>query len=441
VISLLVWTTFLAGGVYPVVWIPAAIGIAALAVRLRPGIAGEARLLDVSLICVVLAILAQLIPLPHAVLLRIDSTARLLRGLLSLPIAPTLPISIVPGDTLAAAGITCAAVLTFWVARQLCESGRAGRLIRAIAVIGLIGSVAAIVQSSASKELLYGMWRPFDAGARPYGPFVNRNHFAAWVMMACPLTFGYLLARAPEPREERTLSQRIVDAVMQLESFRLWLATAICIMTVAVVISGSRSGVIGLICGFVVNSWLSRGRSQNARGWTIFQSLLVVVALLTLASFDVLAGRLDETLSQTETLHGRRAIWHDAETIAADFRWTGTGAGTFGTAVLPYQTSAPGYAVGQAHNHYLQLAAEGGLLLVLPATAAIVAFLQIFRRRLKVDVDGPDFLIRAGAGAGMAAVMVQSIWETGLRMPANAMLFGLLAAIACHSTSEWHRTR
>jgi hypothetical protein len=40
------------------------------------------------------------------------------------------------------------------------------------------------------------------------------------------------------------------------------------------------------------------------------------------------------------------------------------------------------------------------------------------------------FWIRLGALAAIAGVLVQSIWETGLRMPANAMLLAVLAALA-----------
>ena len=37
----------------------------------------------------------------------------------------------------------------------------------AVAFIGLVASIAAIVQRAQSLELLYGVWRPQDAGARP----------------------------------------------------------------------------------------------------------------------------------------------------------------------------------------------------------------------------------------------------------------------------------
>ena len=61
--------------------------------------------------------------------------------------------------------------------------------------------------------MLYGVWRPLDTGARPYGPFVNRNHMATWIIMACPLAFGYLLARAPRKEPPHRFSQRVVNAL------------------------------------------------------------------------------------------------------------------------------------------------------------------------------------------------------------------------------------
>jgi hypothetical protein len=76
--------------------------------------------------------------------------------------------------------------------------------------------------------------------------------------------------------------------------------------------------------------------------------------------------------------------------------------------------------------------AEGGAWLLLPAALAAGFFLVVTGRSLKQDFSA-NYLIRAGACAGMAGVLVQSIWETGLTIPANALLFAMLAAIATHS--------
>ncbi len=395
---LLAWVTFPGGGVYPWVWIPAACATLLLAVRVRPRIAsGEGvRASDGMLMLAAFAIVVQLVPFPSSILQRIDPHAVSLRVTLWLMSATAaahlsrLPISIVPRDTAAALGIVGASALLFWTCREICEIGGTGRIVRLVAVIGMVASMAAIIQRAESKELLYGYWKPQDAGARPYGPFVNRNHFATWVVMACPLVFGYLLARAPAAREGQQISQRLVAALKQLGSIRIWLASAVCLMTLAVLISTSRSGIIGLIGAFGVSTWLSRGRHMpHTSRWTIFQGVLLALVVLSFVSFDSLVNRVDETMADAQSGRGRGAVWRDAERLIEDFRWTGTGAGTFGTAIIAYQTAEPEYSIGQAHNHYLQLTAEGGALVVVPAALTVVSFLILFRRRLEEDACDP----------------------------------------------------
>lgn len=435
--AVLAWTTFLAGGVYRWVWVPAGCVLFALALAVRPDVARQprSRFLDVALIGSVLACVAQLIPAPAEWIRMIDPQALAVRAALWLPPAltpqpPWIPVSIVPADTIAAAGILLSSILMFWICRRVCERGGTGRLIRAVVFIGLAASVAAIVQRAQRIDLLYGVWRPLDVGARPYGPFVNRNHLATWVVMACPLAFGYLLARAPQKGNPRYFSQRIADALKQLGTIRIWVVAAVCLMTLAVLLSGSRSGVIGLMTAFALSAALARGRGTFAvRRWLIFQFAVLAVVALTFANYDVLLRRLEESIARPEEGRGRIAIWNDAIRLARDFPATGTGAGTFGKAINIYQTAEPGYAIDQAHNHYLQLMAEGGAWLVVPAALATGFFLVLASRSLRQD-QSTDYLIRAGACAGIAGVLVQSVWETGLAMPANALLFAMLAAIA-----------
>jgi hypothetical protein len=437
IVALLVWVTFPAGGVYPAVWIPAALATLLLALRARPRIACDAGLrgIDLALIAAAVAIIVQLIPLPHGTLARIDPHAIPLRTALWLPVpaASSIPISLVPRDSLAALGIFAAAALLFWTCRQICEGGGTGRIVRGVAIIGLIASMTAIMQYGGNQQLLYGYWLPRDAGARPYGPFVNRNHFATWMIMACPLVFGYLLARAPAARERQHMAQRVVAAAKQLGSIRIWLAASVCMMTLAVTISASRSGVIGLATALAASVLFSRGHHvPHTRRWTIFQAVLLILVVVSFANFDALSARVDQTMQDMQAGRGRTAIWHDAERVIQDFPLTGSGAGTFGTAIRPYQTALPTFSIVNAHNHYLQLAAEGGALVTIPCAIALIGFLLLFRRRMATDTSS-NVLVRAGAGAGIAAVLVQSIWETGLRMPANAMLCAVLAAIAVHT--------
>ena len=156
----------------------------------------------------------------------------------------------------------------------------------------------------------------------------------------------------------------------------------------------------------------------------------MAVAALTLEELrpEVLGMRL---ATAGVSAGNRLLIWRDTIGIIRDFWLTGTGAGTYVTSMLVYQRSSPGWLYNQAHNHYLQLVSEGGLLLGVPVFAALVFFTGDAWRRLSHDGAGM-FWIRAGAFCGLAGVAAQSLFETGLTMPANAALAGIAAAIVMH---------
>jgi putative inorganic carbon (hco3(-)) transporter len=118
-----------------------------------------------------------------------------------------------------------------------------------------------------------------------------------------------------------------------------------------------------------------------------------------------------------------------------DFWVTGIGAGTFETAMLAYQRGPSPFRINAAHSHYLQVAAEGGLLLGIPVLAAIVLFVRTAMERLAYDDAGMHW-VKAGAVSGLAGVAVQSVWETGLTTPANGLLAAIAAAIVLHRSGR-----
>src|SRR5262249_18706161 len=124
-------------------------------------------------------------------------------------------------------------------------------------------------------------------------------------------------------------------------------------------------------------------------------------------------------------------IWLETLRIVGDFPLTGTGLGSYQTAMLVYQQSDPAIFINQAHNQYLHLLAEGGFLLGVPVALSAAAFIQLFRERLAQDSSAAIWL-RIGAGTAMCAAAVQGFWETGLRIPANGLLFAVAAAVAVH---------
>jgi O-antigen ligase len=178
-----------------------------------------------------------------------------------------------------------------------------------------------------------------------------------------------------------------------------------------------------------------RPNSQRLR-WAAVSALIVGVTVILWGDLPALANRVGEPPRD------RQAIWRDTMPLVRDHWLTGTGAGAYARAMLLYQRTDRTYYDNQAHNQYLQVAADGGLLLVVPALVALTMLGVAGLKRLREDRTGM-FWIRVGAGAGLCGVLVQGLWETGLRAPGNAVLSAVLAAILLHEpfvTGQTNRT-
>jgi len=291
------------------------------------------------------------------------------------------------------------------------------------------------VQRATSPSRLYWYFQPLDPGASPYGPFVSRNALATWLAMAVPIAVGYAVAR---DRSDRRATVGLAAKVEAMDSTQLWLAAAAVLMAGTVFASMSRAGILGMGAGLLAFLAVSRARIRRGRAAVWTTVLLGGMAMIGLmfANFGALAMRLQET---TESgVWGRRAIWRDTWRMTQDFWIAGVGAGAFERGMLLYQQGSRIFFFNHAHNEYLQLVAEGGLLVAVPAAIAIVSAIAVIARRLRTDRT-PIFWIRAGAVAGIVAVAVQSIWDTGLRTPANGALFAAIAAIAIHEPRQTRR--
>jgi O-antigen ligase len=193
----------------------------------------------------------------------------------------------------------------------------------------------------------------------------------------------------------------------------------------------SRSG-IGCFALTIAAAGVTAARGQRSARTRvgIVGAVIVLVAVPLLWANVDLATRFT---SGAESVELRRQAWADALAVMRDFPLAGTGLNTYGTATLLYNTAKTDLHFQEAHNDYLQLAAEGGLLLAIPALVAIAACVRGVRRRLAEDRRDPmRYWIRFGAATGLAAIAIQSAVEFSLQMPGNAVLFVVLGAIALH---------
>jgi O-antigen ligase len=208
-------------------------------------------------------------------------------------------------------------------------------------------------------------------------------------------------------------------------------AFSIIVMAVSLMMTRSRSGVacFGMAMAIAVVAALRHYRSTRAR-LAVLASLGLLILVPVLWANSNVATRFSR---QDESLRLRLGIWGDTRRIIHDFPVAGIGLDSLADAMQVYQTVHRDQFVRQAHNDYLQVAAEGGWLVGLPAAATLFLVVIAIRRRYAAGDDDPvTSWIRFGAVTGLAAIALQSLVEFSLQMPGNAVTFVVLVAIALH---------
>jgi hypothetical protein len=425
VVAVPLGTLAAAGGAYPSAALPVLLAASAafLASGARVG-AGVNRRLDWALIAFVGAAALQLAALPAGVTAALSPRLDSLRTALYFAEPSDFqPLSVNPRLTRAGLACLASAILVFWAAREVFGRGGTRLGARAVAWAGFATVLVTLVQRATSPDLLLWTWAPADPGAQPFGPFVNRNHLATWLLMAASLTAGYLVSHARAVGSGQS-AWRLRARDWLADGSGLLLAAALLAMVAGLGTTLSRAALLGALAALAAAVRFQATRRRAGAALIAGLALLLVWAVW--ANRVELASKFEGPGSI-----GRWAIWRESLPVARDFWLTGTGLGTYGPAMLRYQSSSHELYFNQAHNEYLQLAAEGGLLLVVPALAVLMAGVRLARHRLREDTRVMGWT-RLGAAAGLTGIAVQGLFETGLRVPANALLAAVLAAIVLH---------
>jgi O-antigen ligase len=429
-VAITAWAVFALAGTYAWTLPPLVLAAVALTFVVRPTIAERPGLVDGSMFCCLALTALQLMPLPETARAAISPRRAGVEAALVFDARPGGPLTLDAAATAWALATGTALLLIFLSARALFERHEGLRTVcRGLAWIGLLLGAIAFVQRALSPALIYGVWRPAGLASNilPWGPFINRNDFAAWLLMAIPLTIGYMLMRIasqPATGNPRVDVNHIVDPRLIL------LLAAACVMTGAMLASLSRSGVISLTIALALLLLLARTRLGRTRLALLAAAVgVLLLAAGTYVNLPALMTRMNEVWPSG--LGGRLAVWRDTWPMVRDFAATGVGVGAYEQAMLVYQQTNRLLFFNHAHNEFLQIVAEGGVLMGLASIAVLVSAGRAAVSNLRAD-RSPVFWVRTGAACGMLGIVCQSLWDTPLRMPANAVLFAVVAAIALH---------
>jgi O-antigen ligase len=160
--------------------------------------------------------------------------------------------------------------------------------------------------------------------------------------------------------------------------------------------------------------------------------LVVGIGVGTLwIGLDSLVSRVSSSSASAghEFFTSRGWIWRDTVAMIRANPVTGVGLGAFETAYPRYSKSDGTLLVNYAHNDYLQVAADAGMI----GAALAVWFIVLLWRAIAAGLKSRDPLIGGlalGYAGSVVAIGLHSLFDFNLQIPANSLLFLTITAAA-----------
>jgi O-antigen ligase len=278
--------------------------------------------------------------------------------------------------------------------------------------LGFAVSLFGILQHFTFNGKLYWV-RELQYGGIPFGPYVNRNHFAGLMELLIPPGLAIQILGG-ERRDQ------------------LPLVTLFTLLPIgALFLSASRGGIISFVAevAFLIILIVARRREKKVLG----AAALILILGAIVVSWLGIGAALDRfaTYKKLETSEGRRVeMLHDTLLIFKSHRIMGTGLGTLQEVFPLYETAYDGLVVNHSHNDYAEALAETGAIGGLCGLAFLISLFWMAWKNLSAEGDPRSFAYHAGALVACLGLLVHAGVDFNFHIPSNALIFLLQAALA-----------
>lgn len=273
-------------------------------------------------------------------------------------------------------------------------------------------SLFPLIQCLGLALALFALYQNFFLHTDPRSIFLNRNSHAAFLNLIALAGMGTLL-----------------HALAAKRASALWYAVVLFLLALAVFLTGSRGATLALLIGSVI---VLRPHRPKLSGHAELIVILLLVCAYALTNLGFMAGqsnvdRLLNLYTPGSAGLSRFVIWEAGWRMFADAPWLGWGAGTFWLAFPQYRHATDMSAGFYAHNDYLQLAIENGLIGLVLFLALLVAVLRLYARARHLEAGNASRNREISAlFAALAATALHSFFTFNLYVFPIAILVGLI---------------
>ncbi|GEM_PF-2349723 len=290
-------------------------------------------------------------------------------------------------------------------------------IFRIILVTGLVQAIIALLRFATKVKKLFLFFGPEINVNYATGTLRNPDHFAAMMEIILPISIAYVIYRSKEKGFFALLNSSEIPFVF-VPFFVL----------AAAILAGSRAGMGALLVSVVLVFYLILYRNFHPVKRSFLRSLLIFVAV-GIIFFGTLL-----TYKKFTGMDPRPEYWAATSSIYRDFPIFGTGFSTFPSVVELYiKKDYNGVLVEHAHNDYLELLSEAGIVGFALIFIPILALLLWNFRHWEIRRYYLVRIMNAGILAALSALAVHSFFDFPMRVPAIYLmvttLFGMSLAL------------
>lgn len=335
--------------------------------------------------------------------------------------------------------LTIAAIGLFVAILLICQSSfRLKTLLLSIVISGTLQALFAIYMLSIHSHYQIFFF-DIDHSTNAKGTFTYHNSFAGYMELCLAAGLGLLLASFADASSKVVhWKTKLAAALGFLLSRKMQLRLFLVVMVIALVLTRSRMGNAGFMAALILCLMAALITMKDLRKTLtiVVVSVLLIDALVIgqWVGLSKVVERIENTAMTTsakgksESVEQRTEPAFGAIIMLKDRLWTGFGAGTFYTAFVPYKpTNLTGY-YDHAHNDYIEILANTGVIgLLLLLTFAVTTLYQA----IMLMKSHQNFNRGVGFGAMLAiiAMAIHGIVDFNLHIPANILTLIVLCAI------------
>ena len=328
------------------------------------------------------------------------------------------------------------AALYFLVINSVKDQKRINILIYVLVGMGLFQVIYGIVQTYSGSQKIW-WWTNIYGKGWVTGTYINRNHLAGFLEMLLPICFGFVIANVKKSGSR----QKYHDySVSRLKRFKNWFFSGEekpkiilfffmgIVLGLGLLLAGSRGGIIS----FGISMFCMIFLFAFKNGYRKYGIIAACLCMLIMA-YGLHIG-IEKTLDRFEHighLYNRFEISKSVVPMIKDFPVFGTGWGNF--MYMSSRYTLPQYSdrliLGNAHNDWLEMASESGMVGVIIFIGALLVYLF---RSIKLWFRREDsFATGLGVGVIFAviAISIHSFFDFNMHIPANPMALSVIMAI------------